>query len=530
MTRKFFFILGAFLLFGLLLNISWSNPDLQRLSSWHVKSDLSKLKQKNEYDAIIIGGGFGGLSCGSLLAKNGFKVLLIERNEAVGGLCSSYQKKGYQFSYGAEDIGGIGERGPITYLLSELGMNESTLFVPNSHTFFDGKNAVKVDQKRDGFENALVQVYPKEETSIRKFFAKAKEVFNEGYDAEMIKRWGIMVPPELAAEVMPPSWAKEYPKTHKNLLEWSEKTYQDVLDEYFTNPDLKIALCMFVPYLGTVPISTPASTVILHTFDYFFYGGYQAIGTPQKFAEELASYIKSHGGTILLDHHVDEILVNRGGVTGVQVGEKTFSAPIIVCNVNARNTYEEMIKPEALPSNFLEELRTLPLGNSAFALHLAVDNPLSSYTSILHDRYNHTYVNIPTINDPTLAPKGKSTVILRQTVRFTDFIRSTKEENEQYLKKMTDDLLARGIVLIPELSKGVVVERVLTPQTFHLVADVPYGVIYGFNISNPSDRLYFRGPIRGLYMANAFAQGAGVSTVISAGILCSHDILGWPQK
>ncbi len=59
---------------------------------WHVGVDASKQKAKNVYDVIIVGGGFGGLSCGSLLAKHGYKVLLLEKNPTVGGLCSSYPK------------------------------------------------------------------------------------------------------------------------------------------------------------------------------------------------------------------------------------------------------------------------------------------------------------------------------------------------------------------------------------------------------------------------------------------------------
>lgn len=37
----------------------------------------------NNYDAIIIGAGIGGLVAGNILAKNGQKVLILEKNHAV---------------------------------------------------------------------------------------------------------------------------------------------------------------------------------------------------------------------------------------------------------------------------------------------------------------------------------------------------------------------------------------------------------------------------------------------------------------
>ena len=42
----------------------------------------------NKYDVIIIGAGIGGLIAGCNLSKNGMKVLIVEKNDRVGGCCS----------------------------------------------------------------------------------------------------------------------------------------------------------------------------------------------------------------------------------------------------------------------------------------------------------------------------------------------------------------------------------------------------------------------------------------------------------
>jgi len=46
---------------------------------------------RDRYDVIIIGAGMGGLSCGAWLAYKGMKVIVLEQNVQLGGLCSSYK-------------------------------------------------------------------------------------------------------------------------------------------------------------------------------------------------------------------------------------------------------------------------------------------------------------------------------------------------------------------------------------------------------------------------------------------------------
>ncbi|MHA1786326.1 MAG: NAD(P)-binding protein [Candidatus Helarchaeota archaeon] len=46
-----------------------------------------------KYDAIIIGAGIGGLAVNAVLVSNGYKTLLIEKNNIVGGRCSGFTQK-----------------------------------------------------------------------------------------------------------------------------------------------------------------------------------------------------------------------------------------------------------------------------------------------------------------------------------------------------------------------------------------------------------------------------------------------------
>ena len=77
-----------------------------------------------KYDICIIGGGFGGLICARQLAKEGRSVLLLERQQQLGGCIQSYQRHGKQYDTGLHYVGGLAEGQPLNQLFTELGLME----------------------------------------------------------------------------------------------------------------------------------------------------------------------------------------------------------------------------------------------------------------------------------------------------------------------------------------------------------------------------------------------------------------------
>src|SRR3989338_9754845 len=76
------------------------------------------------FDTIVIGAGIGGLVCANYLAKNGLKVLIIEKNEQLGGYCRSFSRGGYTFNTCIRGLVGAREGGVFQKILLELGLEE----------------------------------------------------------------------------------------------------------------------------------------------------------------------------------------------------------------------------------------------------------------------------------------------------------------------------------------------------------------------------------------------------------------------
>ena len=76
------------------------------------------------YDIVVIGSGIGGLTAACYLAKEGVKVLVLEKHYVPGGYTSSFSKNGYYFDVGAHYLGSCRETGHVGRIIDEHNLKE----------------------------------------------------------------------------------------------------------------------------------------------------------------------------------------------------------------------------------------------------------------------------------------------------------------------------------------------------------------------------------------------------------------------
>jgi protoporphyrinogen oxidase len=99
------------------------------------------------YDAIIIGAGLSGLSSAYFLSKNGYSVLVIEKEKEIGGLCGSYKIDGYyieKFYHHAFPFDNT-----VKELLKELKIDDLLEWRNASIGFYIDKKVYKLDTVLD---------------------------------------------------------------------------------------------------------------------------------------------------------------------------------------------------------------------------------------------------------------------------------------------------------------------------------------------------------------------------------------------
>jgi len=494
-------------------------------NDWKIKVNIERPKAEDEYDVIIVGSGIGGLVCGSLLSKRGYKVLVLEQHYQVGGYCSSFDRRGFVFNTGVEDVSGLWEKGPLTYLLKELGLRREEVFVRNTSEYiFKGKRIRA--KSLEELIGILSEMFPDEEENIRAFFDEAKKAYEECYmEAEV---YGVPLPAELIVKVFGGRKLLNYPREHPHLYNWINKNFKEKLDEHFKNEGLKEFLCALLGYIGTKPDKTPANSALTACISYYIHGGYFPKGGAQKFANSLNDFILNHGGKVLVNHKVDRILVEDGRAVGVKVGNKVFKAPIVVSNANAKTTFLELIEKGHLKEEFIEYIRGLKMSPSCFMVFLGVDMDLSNYPPLIKNIDESYDIVINSNADPNLAPKGKSSITILTLANYQDFPERGTDEYIRKKQEYSEVLIRKAEKVIPNLSKHIIVKDAATPKTFERYTSMPQGAIYSFDQSIGVKRPYFKTPIKGLYLVGASTfPGGGIEAVTISGIICAYDICNW---
>ncbi|HET8865956.1 MAG TPA: NAD(P)/FAD-dependent oxidoreductase [Gracilimonas sp.] len=156
------------------------------------------MKINQDYDAIIVGSGMGGMSAGAMLAKDGYKVLIIEKAHAPGGCSSSYLRKGYVFESGATTLIGFDEDQPLWKLEQETGIRiPREEITPSMSVWIDGEQVTRY-KDREQWIQECARVFGNEDAQ-RAFWEEAFKVSdlvwkvslkNPHFPPQKISEWG----------------------------------------------------------------------------------------------------------------------------------------------------------------------------------------------------------------------------------------------------------------------------------------------------------------------------------------------------
>ena len=398
----------------------------------------------NKYDAIVIGAGHNGLTNGAFLAKAGMKVVVLEKNDYIGGATVSrelykdwiYSNCSYVCSllrpeiFRALDLGRHG--------LQVTPYGGSVTFMENGDYFGSYWNhdvAYREIQRHSRHDADAYEAYS---------VATMRQ-------CRLIRDFLLKTPPDPTS--LKPRDLGELAAIGKKFLDMDEEaiydTYRfwtmsisDYLDEYFETDVIKASISGS-GIIGTAlgPCSPGSAYVLLHHYMGEVDGNIGAWGFARggmgSVANAIASAFRSYGGEIRTEAGAEQIIVRDGKVAGVALssGEEIL-APIVVSNLDVKRTFLNTMDEKDLPDDFVKKVRNFHIRGSSGKLNIALDGlptfpSLPKGSSLMYsdmhfvdsierleraydDWKNKTwskdpYVDmlIPTLIDPTMAPPGK---------------------------------------------------------------------------------------------------------------------------
>ena len=338
------------------------------------------------YDAIIIGAGLGGLSCGAKLAKEGKKVLLVEQHNVVGGCATAFnRKRTMRFEVGLHEMNGLNEP-QKQKMLKDLGVWDKVEFirVPEFYRIIKGDLDVVVPDDIEGAKASLIANFPEERTAINQYFSDITGIRKQTYRY----RWS-KIKKMLLAPLMTLFLSK--------LIKFRKTTIGDYLDSITKNEDLKLAIIANLGYYHDDPYSLSMLFFASGNASYMGAGGWFVKGGSQKLSDAFAEVIEENGGKIILKHCVEEIIIEDNKAVGIKYIRNKRTDPeelisygdIVVANAAMPNVFNHLI-PSLKNSSSAQTVNELEPGWSVLSIYYSFSKPVNDlfegrYSTFVYD-------------------------------------------------------------------------------------------------------------------------------------------------
>ncbi len=396
------------------------------------------------YDVIVIGAGHNGLVNACYLQRAGLKVLVVEKNDWIGGAAVSreltpgfiYSNCSYVCSLFRPEI--MRDLELPKYGLQIIGYEGGAVFTRDGdflasyrnhhahrrefarHNIRDGEAYERYSRdvtRQCRFIQPLLMRTAPDPTSL-----KPRDL---GELMFLARKFTEMTPGEMA----------------KTLRFWT-MSISDFLDEYFESDVIKANLAIS-GIIGTAlgPMSPGTAYVLLHHYMGEVDGSVGAWGYARggmgAITQALTQSFKASGGAIVTDAEVAGVIVRNGRATGVTLANgDQYDARTIVSNADVKRTFLKLVDENELPGRFVKQVRNFKMRGSSGKVNIALDSlpefpalPKNSpcikgdmhFTDSI-ERMERGYddwkagrwsadpfldMMIPTTMDPTMAPPGK---------------------------------------------------------------------------------------------------------------------------
>ncbi len=430
---------------------------------------------------VIIGGGVAGLSTGIYGQKNGYETELFEMNSVTGGQCTAWERKGYRFDYCLHWLVGT-NRGVFHDIWKETN-------VINGHTaIIDHEiHSVILDESGNEFiiysniarwEKYLIELAPVDTTSIRKMCSHMrKAALYEPADNEKGLR-GVYKKIKALARMAP-----LYPL----FVRYGKKNCKQYFDDLkFKAP---VLLHCFNSMFGERNFSALAFIMMLGWFDQKNAG--YLIGGSLPLSRRMEEHYRSLGGKINTGKKVIKILVENDSATGILLSDGTIvKGDYVISAADGHATIYDMLGGRYISKEIKNAYETwelfTPLVQVSFGINAVMGSEYPAQSVIARDKkigstivkYGYSIMNYSF--DPTMAPTGKTVIVLRFESPWDQWKGLTTEEYKTEKEKVRNDAIAILESHYPGVSEYIEIVDVATPLTNVRYTGVWKGAYEGF--------------------------------------------------
>ena len=497
---------------------------------------------------VLIGGGHNSLVTAFYLAKGGFKPLVLERREMVGGGAITEEfHPGFHASTLAHTLGPLRADIARDLQIEKFGCE---ILRPDPRVFAPALDGRALFFYEDVTKTAagIGSLSAKDAAKYTQFAASLEAT--AGFFTQLTS----ITPPAIDHPTPEDLWnllktgrgVRSLGKTGIfDLLRWGPMAVADFVAEFFETELLRAAIAargMFGTALGPWSAGSTAVLLLRAAADPHPVGSAAfPRGGLGSFTRALAESAKQAGAEIRTDSEVQQIRIKEGAVTGVVLSNgEEIAVEAVVSGADPKRTFFNLVDASQLDPTFANRMKNFRANGTVAKVNLALgglptfttldshESPLKALSGRIHIGHEIDYlerafdaskygdfskapwldVTIPTILDPALAPDGKH--VLSAYVQFAPY--KLREGSWDARRKDLGDTVIKTLAAyapnLPGLVEGV---QVITPKDL----ETSYGFTGGhiFHGELALDQLFtmrpildwarYKTPIRGLFLCGS---------------------------
>jgi phytoene desaturase len=491
-------------------------------------------RQTEPKSVLIVGAGIGGIATAARLAKDGFRVTVVEKNEQPGGRCGQMSVGGYRFDTGAtffmmpsiyaETFATLGER--MEDHLDLLRVD------PTYHLHFPDESQMTLTPDMVQMRNQMEAIEPGSYARLLDYLGKGGDIYRRalpGLISRDFKSFFEFINPRMI-------WLFLHMK--------AVTMHTDYVKRFFRDERLRMAFTFQDMYMGMSPFESPATYSLMQYVE-LAEGLYYPRGGLYRVTQALVGLAEKAGVTFRYNAPVEQVVIRDGRATGLRlVGGQELTADIVVTNADVGYSYSNLLPDDGTA----RRIDRMEYGCSTAMFYWGVDKrypQLGAHNLFLNGDYRRSfedvfretalpetpnfYIHAPAQLDSSVAPAGHDVLYVAVPVGSLDA--KQVQDWPAIMARARRFVLQRLAKLgIDDLEQHIKVEASFDPRDWQKRYNLPRGSVHGLS-HKLTQMAYFRpahrhARFRNLYFVGAGTHpGTGIPTVLLSARMVSRRIV-----
>lgn len=306
---------------------------------------------ESQYDIIVIGSGLSGLLNAAILSKEGYKVLVLEKNHIPGGCLQSFTRKGVVFDTGIHYVGSLDPGQQLYAILKFIGVVDKLKFQRLDNNAFDyyflGEKRYALAQGFDNFKETLSQSFPENSHEIIKYVHALKSLIDSI-----------------------PFFNFDTPQgTDFNIFNHLTLSLKAVLESFTSNAALANVLSAMNFLHGG---SEDKTYWYVHAImqSHYIQSAYRFVDGSQQLADALVDKIRENGGDVFMNKNVTGFKFEGAEISGVVLEDgEVFTTKNVIASTHPSSVMK-MIPDDKIRKIYKKRLLNLRNTTGFFTVYL----------------------------------------------------------------------------------------------------------------------------------------------------------------